>query len=124
METRKHKLLPTGDPTGVALGLNTPVDTAAIKIRYPLVSSCLRITACGILLHAEIFSYLRSINMAKSIFRPTREADAEAPPAAAAVLAGDRRSRTCIILPKRSSASYTGADVVTFDPRPTSHGLR
>ena len=57
--------------------------------------------------------------MAKLIFSgPTREADAEAA-RAAAVMAGDP-AHVHIIPAEKIIIVYTGADVVTFDPRPTS----
>ena len=56
--------------------------------------------------------------MAKLIFSgPTREADAEAA-RAAAVLAGDA-AHVHVIPAEKVIRVYTGADVVTFDPRPT-----
>ena len=56
--------------------------------------------------------------MAKLTFSgPTREADAEAA-RAAAVLAGDP-AHVHIIPAEKIIIVYTGADVVTFDPRPT-----
>ena len=56
--------------------------------------------------------------MAKLIFSgPTREADAEAA-RAAAVLAGDP-VHVHVIPAEQIIRVYTGADVVTFDPRPT-----
>ena len=56
--------------------------------------------------------------MAKLIFSgPTREADAESA-RAAAVLAGDP-AHVHIIPAEKIIIVYTGADVVTFDPRPT-----
>ena len=56
--------------------------------------------------------------MAKLTFSgPTREADAEAA-RAAAVLAGDA-AHVHIIPAEKIIIVYTGADVVTFDPRPT-----
>jgi len=56
--------------------------------------------------------------MAKLIFSgPTREADAESA-RAAAVLAGDP-AHVHVIPAEQIIRVYTGADVVTFDPRPT-----
>ena len=56
--------------------------------------------------------------MAKLTFTgPTREADAESA-RAAAVLAGDA-ALVHIIPAEKIIIVYTGADVVTFDPRPT-----
>ena len=56
--------------------------------------------------------------MAKLTFSgPTREADAESA-RAAAVLAGDP-AHVHIIPAEKIIIVYTGADVVTFDPRPT-----
>ena len=56
--------------------------------------------------------------MAKLIFSgPTREADAEAA-RAAAVLAGNP-AHVHVIPAEKIIRVYTGADVVTFDPRPT-----
>jgi hypothetical protein len=56
--------------------------------------------------------------MAKLTFSgPTREADAEAA-RAAAVLAGDP-AHVHVIPAEQIIRVYTGADVVTFDPRPT-----
>ena len=56
--------------------------------------------------------------MAKLTFTgPTREADAEAA-RAAAVLAGDA-AHVHVIPAEKIIRVYTGADVVTFDPRPT-----
>ena len=56
--------------------------------------------------------------MAKLVFSgPTREADAEAA-RAAAVLAGDA-AHVHVIPAEKIIRVYTGADVVTFDPRPT-----
>ncbi len=56
--------------------------------------------------------------MAKLTFTgPTREADAEAA-RAAAVLAGDA-AHVHVIPAEKVIRVYTGADVVTFDPRPT-----
>ena len=56
--------------------------------------------------------------MAKLTFTgPTREADAEAA-RAAAVLAGDP-AHVHVIPAEQIIRVYTGADVVTFDPRPT-----
>ena len=56
--------------------------------------------------------------MAKLTFiGPTREADAETA-RAAAVLAGDP-AHVHVIPAERVIRVYTGADVVTFDPRPT-----
>ena len=56
--------------------------------------------------------------MAKLTFAgPTRETDAEAA-RAAAVLAGDP-AHVHIIPAEKIIIVYTGADVVTFDPRPT-----
>ena len=56
--------------------------------------------------------------MAKLTFSgPTREADAEAA-RAAAVLAGDA-AHVHVIPAEKVIRVYTGADVVTFDPRPT-----
>ena len=56
--------------------------------------------------------------MAKLIFSgPTREADAESA-RAAAVLAGDP-AHVHVIPAEKIIRVYTGADVVTFDPRPT-----
>ena len=56
--------------------------------------------------------------MAKLTFSgPTREADAESA-RAAAVLAGDA-AHVHVIPAEKIIRVYTGADVVTFDPRPT-----
>ena len=56
--------------------------------------------------------------MAKLTFSgPTREADAEAA-RDAAVLAGDA-AHVHVIPAEKTTYVYTGADVVTFDPRPT-----
>ena len=56
--------------------------------------------------------------MAKLTFTgPTREVDAEAA-RAAAVLAGDA-AHVHVIPAEKIIRVYTGADVVTFDPRPT-----